>query len=355
MEARVAIKSWPNHVSRVKSIMAQATANAGVLCVPLKYHGAHTGRDSGSEGINLQNLSSRGEELQNAIREMIVAPDGHKLAIVDAAQIEGRGTPWIAGQWDSIERWAKGEDQYSHFASKVVGYTVRKPTKADPPVVAKRLKWARDAIGKVGVLGCGYGMGAEKAVGYAKGAIDLDTATKVVETFRREHAKIVQFWRDVEKAFKYTAKYKRACSMPRGLQFDSYNDGCGVLLTLPNGRDLHYPLVRVIQKMTKYGPREQIELYSHMEKRWDDTWGGGLTENIVQAFCRDAFMEAMLRIQDQGWRTAHRVHDELVICVPDDEAETVLAVACKEMAVTPTWAPGLPLGAEGHISQRYCK
>jgi DNA polymerase len=350
MKARVAVKSWPLHISRVQSIMAQAKANDGVLCVPLKYCGAHTGRDSGGEGINLQNLSSRGDDLLNAIRHMIVASKGHKLVIVDAAQIEGRGTPWIAGQQDSVDRWAAGVDQYSHFASKVLGYQVRKPSRDEPEIVYKRLKWARDAVGKIGVLGCGYGMGAEKAMSYAKGAIDLDTATKIVETFRREHSCIVQFWRDVEKAFVYTAKYRRPCSMPRGIRFDPYNE-CGVLLTLPNSRELHYPITKLVQD--KWG--EKIELYNGMTRSWEHTWGGGLTENIVQAFCRDAFLEAMLRIQDQGYPTALRVHDELVICVPEDEAEKVLEIAIKEMSVTPVWAAGLPLGAEGNISQRYGK
>lgn len=47
MAARIAQDSWPLHIGRVKRIMAQAQANGGLLCVPLVFCGAHTGRFSG--------------------------------------------------------------------------------------------------------------------------------------------------------------------------------------------------------------------------------------------------------------------------------------------------------------------
>ena len=60
MLARIAVRSWPLHIKRVQSLVAQATANGGKLAVPLRYYGAHTGRWSGSGGINLQNLGGKG-------------------------------------------------------------------------------------------------------------------------------------------------------------------------------------------------------------------------------------------------------------------------------------------------------
>jgi hypothetical protein len=351
MKAHTAMDSWPLHIKRVRRIMDQAKANGGVLCVPLKYHGAHTGRDSGGEKINLQNLSSRGADLLVAIRHMLIPPEGYSLVIVDSAQVEARGCDWIAGQEDSLVRWAKNEDQYSIFASVVVGYKVRKPTKLDPPPIAKRLTWARNSIGKIGVLGCQFGMGGDKAEGYAQGAIDNDTAFKVVETYRRTHEKVVQFWRDVERSFAYTARYQRACSMPRGLRFDPHNE-VGVTITLPNGRELHYPRVKFEHDAQG---RERVAVYNAMEHKWEHTWGGTLTENIVQAFCRDILMETMLRLHDRGFRTVHRIHDELVICVPDADAERARQIAHEEMSKTPDWAPGLPLGADSKVAKRYGK
>lgn len=357
MQARAAIKSWPNHISRVQRIMAQAKANDGILPVPLNYHGAHTGRDSGSEKINLQNLGSRGDPLITAIRNMLEAADGYTLLIVDAAQVEARGTDWIAGQEDSVRRWANNDDQYSIFATDVLGFKVRKPTdfeKKNLPPYAKKLSKGRD-FGKVGVLGCGFGMGWEKAIGFAKTAynVDLDepTSKKLIEHYRTSHAQVVQFWRDVERAFIHTARYHRPCSMPRNLRFDPYNE-VGVIITLPNGRELHYPRVKLAAGAYN---RDTAEVYNALEHKWEYTWGGTLTENIVQAFCRDILMETMLRLHDMGHRTAHRIHDELVIPVPVDQGEALLKVAETEMAKTPLWAPGLPLGAEAKLSRFYCK
>lgn len=47
MAARIALDAWPKHITRIKKITAQCRAAGGLLPVPLKYHGAHTGRDSG--------------------------------------------------------------------------------------------------------------------------------------------------------------------------------------------------------------------------------------------------------------------------------------------------------------------
>ena len=74
MEARIAVQSWPLHIKRVKNLIAQAKANGGKLSVPLKYYGGHTGRWSGSGGINLQNLGGAGRG--KAIHPLIGAVRG---------------------------------------------------------------------------------------------------------------------------------------------------------------------------------------------------------------------------------------------------------------------------------------
>lgn len=352
LEARVALDSWPTHIGRVHRILRQAAAAGGLLPVPLKYCGAHTARWSGDEKINLQNLGSRGHELVNAMRLLIVAPDGRVLVIVDAAAIEARVLAWVAGQHDLVEKFAANEEVYCGFASKVLGYPVRKAKKSGGiPAIEARMTWARNSIGKIGVLGCGYGMGTSKIHAYAKGAIDLATAEKIKETYRAENAAIVKFWTDIERAFAYTAKYQRPCDLPRGLRFDSYPD-CDVVITLPNGRELHYPQVRV--KADEYG-RDTIEVYNSLEHYWGHVWGGHLTENVVQAISRDVLAECFLRMEDHGYHTAHHIHDEIVMCVPADKGPTALKLGITEMSRTPIWAPGMPLGAEGVLSDRYGK
>jgi len=349
MEARIALDSWPLHIGRVRRMMNQAKSAGGLLPVPLKYHGAHTGRWSGDEKINLQNLPKTGVLAQ--LRHLMIAPDGHTLVIVDLAAIEARILAWIAGQADLVAKFAANAEIYCDFASKVLGYHVRKPKKSGGiPAVEARMTWARNNIGKVGVLGCGYGMGTDKIHAYAKGAITLETAEKIKTTYRAENDQIVQFWHDIEKAFTYTLKYQKPCQLPRGLRFDSYPD-CDIVITLPNGRELHYPQCRL--KPDKYG--EKLEVFNDMEKHWGHVWGGHLTENVVQAISRDVLAEAMLRLEDQGDHTALHVHDEVVLVVPKDKANEAKAAAIRELSVSPTWAPGAPLGAEGSISDRYTK
>jgi len=349
MNARIALDSWPLHIGRVKRIMAQATADLGLLPVSLKYAGAHTGRWSGGEQINLQNLSSRGTDLVNAIRHLLIAPPDHTLVIVDAAAIEARVLAWIAGQWDLVEKFKNGEEIYCGFASKVLGYPIRKPRKRGGiPAIESRMAWARNAVGKIGILGCGYGMGAAKTESYAKGAIDFATAEKIVQVYREENKEIVAFWKTIERAFVYTVKYQKPVELPRGLRFDSYQE-TGVIITLPNGRELHYPAVKVL-------PSERgqtVELFNAITHSWEHTWGGSLTENVVQAMSRDVLAECILRLEDQGYHTALHVHDEVVLVVPDDRADTALALAVKEMGITPIWAPNCSLAAEGWLSKRY--
>ena len=358
MQAKLALHSWPNHIKRVGRIVGQAHATpTKALPVPLKYNGAHTGRWAGDEKINLQNLGERNPEpLIRGVRELLGAPPGYKLVIADLSAIEGRGTGWIAGQEDLMQQFRDQDadpeatvDVYTKFASQVLGSHVRKPNKdGGIPAVEKQMKWARNAIGKVGVLGCGYGMGPAKAEAFAGGAIDFEMAEKIVKTYRQANAKITQFWKDIEKSFIYTFKQKRECSLPRGLHFRPGTDA-DVILTLPTGREQTYHDVRV--KPGTYGP--QISMFNPREKNWGHLWGGHLTENVVQAFCRDILADAWLRCIDRGVCVVLHVHDELVAVAKANEAEHILDVMIEELTRPLEWGPDFPLAAEGVITERY--
>jgi DNA polymerase len=348
--ARAAIKSWPIHIARVERIVRMAKADGGWLGVPLAYYGAHTGRWSGKEKINLQNLPKQG--LLALIRNLLIAPEDYILVIVDAAAIEARVLAWLAGQWDLVDQFAAGAEIYCGFASKVLGWAVRKPKKRGGiPEIEKRMTWARNSIGKIGVLGCGYGMGTDKIFDMADGAIDRETADKIKVTYRTENKAIVQFWSDIEKAFIYTAKYRRSCALARGLRFDSAPD-CDVVMTLPNGREIKYAKVRIEQG--DYG-NDTIRVYNATEHKWEYIWGGTLTENAVQAISRDVLAEAMLRVEARGHRVGIHVHDEIVPVVPKAIGEEVLKLSIEEMSRVPTWGERMPLGAEGCLSPCYKK
>lgn len=362
MAARLALDSWPLHIRRVERIMGQARANGGLLPVPLKYHGAHTGRDSGGEKINLQNLGSRGHQLVNAVRELLIAVAGKKLVIVDLSGIEARVTGWIAGEESQLIAYREQDanphattDQYTKFATDILGWPVRKPKKNGIPAVEKKHKFARNAIGKIPTLGVGYGLGTDRLVEILKAANVPGTdeelhalAERIKTKYREDNPHIVQFWKDIEKAFLYTAKYKRPCEMPRGLRFDSTED-CDVVITLPSGREIHYVQVKIVQDT--YG--EKLEVYNSMEHRWTYLWGGILTENVVQAISRDVLMEAALDLENAGFPSALRVHDELVFVADEDKAEGCYTAAIERLRQQPKWAPDLPLNAEGVIRTQY--
>jgi len=101
-------------------------AGRGRLPIMLNYYGAHTGRFSGGDKLNLQNLPARGGS--NAIRRSLKAQEGHVLIASDSSQIEARMVAYIAGQEDLVEAFRDKRDVYSEFATEVYG---RKITKAD--------------------------------------------------------------------------------------------------------------------------------------------------------------------------------------------------------------------------------
>jgi len=350
INARIAIKSWPNHIKRIESIKSMSAAAGGLMPVPLKYHGAHTGRWSGYDGVNLQNLGSRGAEVVIRIRGMLEAPEGYKLVVVDAAAIEPRVLAWLADQFDLVERFEQNADVYSEFAESLLNRPVQKPREDDPKPVADWRKWARNGVGKVGILGLGYGMGAKKAVGYAAGAIDLEMAKKMVQLYRSKNSRIVRYWGELERKFKAAAKYGEPSSLSQGVRI--YKEGSDVLMRLPSGRVLRYENIHVVTD----GRNTSLVIPAPDGRGTrTHTWGGTLAENITQAVSRDLLAEAILATENVGYRVVLHCHDEIVACVPDQIAEQALKDIIGILSLRPEWAAGCPLDAEGSIMERYGK
>lgn len=349
--ARQAVKSWPLHIARVERIMAQAKAAGGLLPVPLKYCGAHTGRWSGGERINLQNLTHRSiEELINRIRGLLVAVFGQALVIADASQIEARVLDFLAGQSDMVEAWRSNAPIYCQFASAVLGVPVDKSMKNER------------SLGKVGVLGCGFGMGVDRCLDYAENVYHVEGMTRelaaqVVNHYRDTHTAVCRFWRDVEHAFKFVTKYPHETRrLDRGLTF--WRDEESTCIGLPSGRVLRYAGAVV----TGTGRDEELGWPdSQKPGSWTRAWGGFLVENIVQAVSRDILGEAVLlfedwsRVEDLGYRIGHHVHDELIGVGPKENSERALQLEIAALSTNPAWLPGCPLAAEGTIAERYGK
>lgn len=355
VNARQAVKSWPLHIKRVRNMSAQARSAKGFLSVPLNHHGAHTGRWSGGEGINLQNLAARNAHgLVLRQRGLLIPPDGYVFIIADASQVEARGTAWVAGQQDLLDDFEAGVPVYCRFASEVLGKKIRKARSTDPKMVAKYLKRCR-TMGKVGTLGCGYGMGWERCMIFAKNVYGIiltpAEAKHIVNHYRERYPKIPKFWYKIEKAFKFVTRYPddKPCVLKQDIALYSKDD-C-TFIVLPSGRQLRYEGAKIVGT----GRDEHIKVPNPRQKNWTYVWGGYLTENIVQAICRDLLAEAILDLEHRGVQIGLHCHDEIIAVVPADEAESAVKVILAAMRKRPSWATTFPLDAEAVIAERYGK
>ena len=292
-------------------------AGRGTMPVPLKYHGAHTGRWSGSDGLNMQNLN-RG----SALRRCLQAPDGHVLVVVDSAQIEARVLAWLAGEAELLQQFADGEDVYVRFAERIW-----------PGV---DIDATRRFVGKTCVLGLGYAVGHVKLhaqIVAKQPEATLDDAAGYVSVYRSTYTAIRQLWREADR-------------MLRLMMYDQRDEVCGIVvehhkIQLPSGRWLHYPDLRLASEGFEYGAKQRL-------------YGAKLVENIVQAIARDIVADQMLAIAKR-YRVVTMTHDEVVFVASEGDAEEAFAFAQKVMRAAPRYAPGLPLSSSGGWAKEYSK
>ncbi|MEE8551574.1 MAG: hypothetical protein V3T08_10015 [Gemmatimonadota bacterium] len=357
------------------------------------YHGASTGRWSG-RGIQPHNFPRGFDEarmhaacgdilygdfarmkllygedevmdvLSNALRGALVPAPGHDLVVADYSAIEARGTFWIAGHRAGLRVFeefdaGRGPDIYCWQAEKIHGRPI---SKKDP----------ERQDGKVVILGCGYQMGGPKLVSYAAPmGIELteDRAEELVEEYREINEPVVSFWRKIQgAAIRATRRRGTGPAIPCGrLKWKVL--GRFLHCRLPNGRLLSYldPQVRmkeityekkvngVKKEFTRIVPNLTfmgMDTYTHKWTRCS-TYGGKLTENVVQALCRDIMADAMLRLRGTTYRPVLTVHDEIVTEVPEGKGDVAEFRAI--MAEQPKWADGFPITASGYRDKRFRK
>jgi len=103
------------------------------------------------------------------------------------------------------------------------------------------------------------------------------------------------------------------------------------------------------------GKREIIAMDT-LDDKFTKLYGGLLTENEIQATCRDLLRDAWLASVDAGYTVAFSVHDELVFVVPDDQAnEDTLRDIHRIMTTCSPWLTDCPLDVESHILPYYTK
>ena len=330
----------------------------------LRYHGATTGRWAGS-GLQIQNLP-RGnvsdtdtladlflgdadvdeiagdvfKAAKSAVRPMLTASEGMELVVVDYASIEARALAWLAGEQELIDSFNSGADIYCSFAESVFGRPI---TKADKK---ERM------VGKVGILGLGYGMGANKFQATLKDwagmNVDLKFAQKVVDSYRQKYSKIVDFW--------YSLENSALDCLRGGLQSDEnryHMEGRTLCYTLPSGRIIRYQMARIGQG--KFGDAIHFRKPLGKNMVYSDTYSGKLAENVTQAVARDIMADALLALDSKGYRLLATIHDEIILEVEKESAESTLREVEHIMRENARWSEGLPLDVEGFHSFRYKK
>jgi len=360
--AKAACSSWPLHQKKVRRMIDQTACSDGLLRIPLKFYGAHTGRWSGTGGWNPMNLGGKGRgrpihPLIAQVRNTLVAPDGHVLAIVDSAQIEARELAWVAHQDDLLKGFADGEDIYSMFATDLFQAKVWKPSEKEKKTPEGKTADIRRGFGKDAILGCGYGMGANTFFNrcrqndtlrplFDSGEYNWDFINRLIKTYRTKYANIPAFWAEIAKCFRWPTKYPKETTtykISEAANLDFSRTGTTTRMRLPSGRVMNYRHATVSPKDGK------------IKYRWGHLWGGSITENLIQAICRDLLGYWLLRCEENGIKIVLHSYDELVACVPKEEAEERLTQMISIMKTGPAWVDGLPLAVDSKISKRYCK
>lgn len=321
--ARLKLKST---IEQTRAARLSAIGKTGPLPVPLLYYGAHTGRMSGGGGINLQNLT-RGSKL----RKGIVAPAGKALVVGDSSQIEARALACVAGQEDLMEVFRKGLDPYCDMASFIYGRTI---TKADEDE-----RW----LGKVTVLGAGYGMSARTFFEFLRTqgkSLSMEMCEKAITAYRKKNDKIVKFWDVCDKALPLIVE-----GLERPLSTEIPVITGKNKITLPAGLPLLYPEL-------SYSSTDRRYSYASRGDGRSGIYGGLITENIVQALARHIVMEQLL-IVHQKYPVALTVHDELVAVVDKAEAAEARDYIERIMCTPPRWWPDLPVKAEVKFGEVY--
>lgn len=284
---------------------------------------------------------SMNDVFSTLIRTLIVPPEGMTFAIADYSAIEARVVAWMADEKWRQDVFADGGDIYCMSATQMFGVPVEKHGQNSH--LRKK--------GKVAELACGYGggVGALRKMGGEQMGLTEKEMDDIVKKWRRSSPHVVELWRELGDAAIEAIDTRLRVKCRHGVSF-KYTKGI-LFMTLPSGRSLAYVQPRFDGRELTYMGMNQTS------RKWErtKTWGGKLTENLIQAIARDCLAVSMSKIQKAGYHIVMHVHDEVIVEVPEDDAEGHLKRIEYLMGEPIEWAPGLLLTADGFTSEYYRK
>lgn len=298
-------------------------------------------RDGANETIEL--LYDVPDTLSQLIRTALVPSPGHEFICVDFSAIEARVIAWLAGEQWRLDVFNTHGKIYEASASQMFKVPIEQITKGHP--LRQKGKIAELA------LGFGGGAGALEHMGALKMGLTADELPELVTAWRAANPHIVQYWHDCERLAIEAIANGTTGALPYGIKFSKENSF--LFIQLPSDRRLAYVQPRV--DPDPRSGRPQLTFMGYSQGRWcrGATFGGRLVENIVQATARDCLAVALMRLADAGCEIAFHVHDEVVIDVPVGTWQVDDAVALVTQPIS--WAPGLPLRADGFKTPYYKK
>jgi DNA polymerase len=273
--------------------------------------------------------------LKKLVRALFVGP----FTVVDYSAIEARVVAWLAREEWALQAFRDHRDIYVETAARM----------STPGNELTRFQ------GKVAVLALGYngGINSLRAMG-AEG--DDEDLKRLVVQWRKSNSRITRLWQKLGDAFSDTGE-----AGPH-LRLTESEDKLGRALHmwLPSGRAITYHGVKweryvVVDPKTGKMVHKEGWRYADPKNPFNyrqriGTYGGRLTENATQAVARDIMAEALVRLEDKGFRPVAHVHDEIIV-EGEHDVEEIKAI----MTEVPSWAEGLPIDGEGFTCARYRK
>ena len=283
--------------------------------------------------------------LSQLIRTAFIPSEGHRFIVSDFSAIEARVIAWIAGESWRLEVFKTHGKIYEASAAQMFKVPIESIDKSSP--LRQKGKISELALGYQGSIGALMQMGALK-MGLAE-----EELPELVNQWRNSNPNIVKLWWDVEAAAKKAVEEQTIVELQFGLKF-IYQPGF-LFIQLPSGRRLAYLRPKIEAHEKFQGKTKLTYEGTDQNYNWvrEDTYGGKLVENVIQAIARDYLRDALLRLNKAGYKIAMHVHDEAVLDVPlgDGSLDDVNRI----MAEPIPWAEGLPMNADGFECSYYMK
>lgn len=290
--------------------------------------------------------------LSQLVRTALIASPGKVFSVADFSAIEARVISWLANEKWRMDVFRGDGKIYEATGAKMFNVPISAITKGS--VLRDKSKISELALGYEGSLGALKRMGGERM-----GLSDTEMVS-LVHKWRSANPAIVDMWKEIDEASKEAVRCQRPVSCTcRNIIFDC--NGEFMTIQLPSGRKLFY-----------YGPKfkdkkigrstmpTQVLCYQGVvqeTKQWGeiDTYGGKLTENIVQAISRDLLGNSMLNLEANDYHPVCHIHDEVLCEVPEENAQAYYEEMASIMGTPPEWASDLPLRADGYTTPFYLK